>query len=85
MTPEDEIKTLRSLSQRAVAFLLGVTPRTLRDYVDLPRKDDGTYDCRAVVEWARSKARPPAAPFGDSELIAALVGGGSICDGLPTR
>ncbi len=85
MTSQEEIKCLQSLSQRATAFLLGVSPRTLRDYVDLPRKDDGSYDCRAVVEWVRSKARPTVAPLGDCELLTALVGGGSITDGLLTH
>ncbi len=82
MTPEDEIKTLRSLSQRAVAFLLGVTPRSIRAYTDLRRNDDGSYDCREVIAWVRSKARPAAPPLGDRDLIALLAGGGSICDGL---
>lgn len=82
MTSQEEIKGLQSLSQRATAFLLGVSPRSLRDYVDLPRNDNGSYDCRAIVEWVRSKTRPAAPPLGDSALIALLVGGGSICDGL---
>jgi hypothetical protein len=82
MTPDDEIKTLGALSQRAVAFLLGVSPRSIRAYTDLRRNDDGSYDCRAVIAWVRSKARPAVAPLGDRELITALVGGGSICDGL---
>jgi hypothetical protein len=85
MTPQEEIKVLQSLSQRAVAFLLGVTPRTIRAYTDLRRNDDGTYDCRAVVEWVKVKARPAVAPFGDRELIALLVGGGSITDGILTE
>ncbi|MFH1110181.1 MAG: hypothetical protein V1790_13460 [Planctomycetota bacterium] len=76
---------LQSLSQCAVAYLLRVTPRSVRNYTDLPRNDNGSYDARAILEWVRSKARPTVDRFGDSDLIAVLAGGGSIVDGLLTE
>jgi hypothetical protein len=85
MTPEDEIKTLEALSQRAVAFLLGVTPRSIRAYTDLRRNDDGSYDCREVIAFVKMKARPARTPLGDGELIATLLGHRSIVDGVLTR
>ena len=76
---------MQSLSQRATAWLLGVSPRTLRDYVDLPRNDDGTYNAREVIAWVRLKAKPTTAPLQPFEL-ALLLGEGSITDGaLVTR
>ena len=84
MTPDCEIKALESLSQRAVAFLLGVTSRSVRDYKDLPRNRHGRYDDREVIAWVRSKARPTRTPLQLSELMA-LVHEGSITDGLLTE
>jgi hypothetical protein len=85
MTPKGEIEMLQSLSQRGVAFLLGVTPRSVRNYADLPRNDDGSYDAREVVAFVRSKLRPIAPPIPDWAL-AGLLGGRSITDGaLVTR
>ena len=84
MTSQEEIKGLQSLSQRAAAWLLGVSPRSLRDYVDLPRNDDGTYNAREVIAWVRSKARPTAAPIPGWEL-ALLLGERSITDGTLTE
>ena len=55
MASSDEIKTLQRLSQRAAAFLLSVTPRTIRKY-DVPRRTDGSYDARAVMRWMCSRA-----------------------------
>jgi predicted transcriptional regulator len=46
-----EIEQLQALTQKAVAYLLGVTPRRVRDYKDLPRNSDGTYDGKQLLEW----------------------------------
>jgi len=85
MTSQEVIKGLQSLTRRAVAWLLGISPRTLRDYVDLPRNDDRTYDARQVVAFIRSKLRPIVPPIPDWEL-AVLLREKSIADGaLVTR
>ena len=51
MSTADEIKVLGSLSQGAAAWLLGISPRSLRDRNTLPRNPDGTYDAREVLAW----------------------------------
>jgi predicted transcriptional regulator len=84
MTPKGEIEMLQSLSQRGVAFLLGVTPRSVRNYADLPRNDDGSYDVREIIAWVRSKAKPTTSPLSVSEL-ALLLREGSITDGVLTE
>lgn len=54
MASSDEIKTLQRMSQRAAAFLVGVSVRTLRKY-DVPRRTDGSYDAREVMRWMCSR------------------------------
>lgn len=41
---------IRNLSQQTAAELLGVDPRTLRDW-NAPRNPDGTYDGPTLVNW----------------------------------
>jgi len=44
---------IAALSQIQAATLLGVTPRTLRDWADAPRNGDGSYPGPAIVKyWA---------------------------------
>jgi hypothetical protein len=52
MQTAEQIEVLRSLSQGSIAWLFQVTPRSVRDWPTLPRNKDGTYDARAVLEWA---------------------------------
>lgn len=49
---------LARLNQQQVAYLLGVTARTVRDWADAPRNIDGSYDARAVVAWFTAKQGP---------------------------
>ena len=42
---------LRRLNQQQAAYILGVTSRSLRDWPDAPRNDDGTYDAAPLVVW----------------------------------
>jgi phage terminase Nu1 subunit (DNA packaging protein) len=46
---------LRKLNQQDAAYILGVTSRSLRDWADAPRNDDGTYDAQALVRWRTEK------------------------------
>ena len=57
MTASDQVKVLQSLSQGATAWLLGVSPRALRDRPTLPRNPDGTYDAQQVLGWAVEQER----------------------------
>jgi phage terminase Nu1 subunit (DNA packaging protein) len=42
---------LERLNQQQAAYLLGVTSRSLRDWSDVPRNEDGTYNGRDLVQW----------------------------------
>jgi hypothetical protein len=57
--PAAQIAAMRTLSPNAAAWLLSLEPRSLRDRVDCPRNPDGTFDGRAIVEWAVSRGKPP--------------------------
>ena len=46
---------ITNLSQIQVATLLGVTPRTLRDWADAPRNGDGSYSGPAIVAYFIAK------------------------------
>ena len=46
---------ITNLSQIQVATLLGVTPRTLRDWADAPRNADGSYHGPAIVAYFIAK------------------------------
>jgi phage terminase Nu1 subunit (DNA packaging protein) len=47
--------SITNLSQIQVATLLGITPRTLRDWADAPRNDDGSYHGPAIVAYFIAK------------------------------
>ncbi|OHB71977.1 MAG: hypothetical protein A2V70_18145 [Planctomycetes bacterium RBG_13_63_9] len=65
MTAAEEIKVLEHLSQGALAWLLNVSPRTIRDYHDLPRDGDGRYDGQAAV--LATRRRVPLPELSDEE------------------
>lgn len=46
---------INALSQTQVAALLGVTPRTVRDWADAPRNGDGSYHGPAIVAYYIAK------------------------------
>jgi len=46
---------INALTQTQVAALLGVTPRTLRDWADAPRNGDGSYFGPAIVAYYIAK------------------------------
>ncbi len=45
---------LAHLTQQDAAWLIGITPRALRD-MDAPRAEDGTYNARTLIEWRYRK------------------------------
>ena len=47
---------LQRLTQQQAAFLLSVAPRTLRDWPDAPRNEDGTYPGAALVAYYLNKS-----------------------------
>ncbi len=45
---------LARLTQQEAAWLIGITPRALRD-MDAPRAVDGSYDGRTLIKWRYRK------------------------------
>jgi len=42
---------LTKLNQQQIAFICGVTSRSIRDWADAPRNADGTYNAQEFVAW----------------------------------
>jgi hypothetical protein len=52
-----EIEGLKSLSQTAAAWILGLTPRSIRLHPEIPRQGvEGGYSVRDLVAWAVARA-----------------------------
>ena len=52
---QSQIEALKKLRQGAVAFLCGVSSRSIRSARGLKRNLDGTYDARQVLLWAANR------------------------------
>ena len=61
MTSAEQIRVLRSLSQGAAAYLLGLSSRSVRDMeaAGLPRNSDGSYDALAILAFLRRRRPEP--------------------------
>lgn len=55
---------LTKLNQQQIAFICGVTSRSVRDWADAPRNSDGTYNAQEFVAWF---VRRTAGPEGERE------------------
>ena len=42
---------LERLNQQQIAWICGVTARSVRDWADGPRNADGTYNAQEFVQW----------------------------------
>ena len=42
---------LSQLNQQQIAWICGVTSRSVRDWADAPRNSDGTYNAQEFVAW----------------------------------
>jgi phage terminase Nu1 subunit (DNA packaging protein) len=42
---------LTKLNQQQIAFICGVTARSVRDWAEAPRNSDGTYNAQDFVAW----------------------------------
>lgn len=62
---------LNGLNQQTAAALLSVTARTLRDWVDVPRNPDGTYNAPALVAYYVAKMSGDAEYDTQRERLAA--------------
>ncbi len=75
--PAAEIATLEGLTQQTAAWMLGVTPRSLRDHPEIRRNADGSYDARELIAFARSQGQLPR--LTDEQFETAL----QIADRVP--
>lgn len=55
----DALVDLRKLTQQRAAALIGVTARSLRDWSEAPRNDDGTYSGDELVAWRIAQFASP--------------------------
>lgn len=69
---ESDQLQLAELSQKAAAWIVGMTPRGLRD-TDCPRNQDGSYNARDLVAWIVQRQLPvsadPLLAEGDSAAL----------------
>jgi len=72
LTGTVEIAIMEQLSQQAAAWLIGITPRALRDQ-DAPRRPDGCYDARSLTEWATSRITQVKLTDGELEKLLTVV------------
>ena len=68
-----QVKIMEQLVPAACAWLLGVTPRAIRDMPDLPRNIDGSHSAREVHAWGRAKLKRPAMDDPDQERVFRAV------------
>lgn len=57
------------IDQQAAAMLLGVSARSVRDYLDLPRNHDGTYTLGAVIDFGRRRIKLAPLEGDDAEYV----------------
>lgn len=69
------IELMQALHQKAAAWLLGFSPRTLRDQI-APRNADGSYNAAKLVEWL--VRRKPAPKLPDDELEKLLTAASEV-------
>ena len=70
LTNSQQVEALQRLGQGAAAWLIGVASRTIRDFVEIPRGENGVYDARDLLKFAVDRASPPE--LTDDELETAI-------------
>ncbi len=68
-----EIAMLQTLSQRAAAWLVGISPRNLREKVDIPRNGDGTHNAKEIMTWANEQGHVRRLDDEDYERVLGVV------------
>ncbi|HUQ70678.1 MAG TPA: hypothetical protein VM165_14205 [Planctomycetaceae bacterium] len=71
--PAAEIATMSKLTQQSAAWLIGCSPRTLRDHPEIARHPDGTYSGKVLVEWLRNQGSAPELSDDDYEIALRLA------------
>ena len=68
-----QVQVMQHLTQAAVGWLLGCSPRSVRDYGDLTRAPDGSYNARDVLLWSSKRVPLPKLDDGEYEKIIVLA------------
>ncbi len=76
-TVASQKRVLRDLSQQAAAYLVGLSPRALRDS-DAPRTDSGNYDGQKLARWAAGTCKKRKEPP-QGRLFLGLLSRGLLC------
>lgn len=72
LTAHQQIAVLRTLTQQAAAFLIGMSARALRDNPNVPRAtDDGRYDAKGLFKWW--SGRIGTCKLNDEDLERAMI------------
>jgi hypothetical protein len=73
MTGPGQVAIMGRLCQSGAAWLVSLSPRTLRAALDAPRNADKTYSGRALVQWYALRQNPEAGLLdGNSEALERL-------------
>lgn len=60
-----QVKNIYAANQTEAAKCLGISPRTLREWVEAPRNKDRSYEIPALIEWrTKKRVRDECAKFG---------------------
>ena len=79
-TATEIAERLTALPQVVAAWLVGVSPRTLRDRISVPRNSNGTYDARALLQWELTHCS--AARLNDQQREACWLIGSMLTEAL---
>ena len=82
LTGTKQIEVLKSLTQQAAGWLVGLTARTLRDHPEVPRNPDGTYNAKELLASPLACGMPAANPDDVEKIfqVAEWLGVVSTCD-----
>lgn len=50
-----QVQAMQALQPAAAAWLLGITPRKLRDLPEAPMREDGTFEIKSLLQWWRDR------------------------------
>lgn len=83
LTATEQIEVMKSLSQQAAGWLVGVTSRSLRDHPELPRNTDGTYNAKELAAAPIASGTLPEESADEVEKMLQIgewLGMASTCD-----
>ena len=77
MRDKEIVRAMQCPPPAVAAWLIKSSPRVLRDHPEIPRNPDGTYNARALVDYAVCERMAAVGRFsernGDTSLLAYLL------------